>query len=190
MRSQLTNRINAFSIDLFLVVSLNLVLLNSFKQSYSLLTGHLPNIANTSFDFYYPAIETLTSLIIFISYFTISFYFTNGQTLGKKIFKLKVHSRFNKEITLFDSFSRAMAYFICMLSVYTLFIIPFFRKDKKGVPDWLSHTFVGDESLVFVREEKRTPAALPLLYAHEESIVLGIDAITEDEEESFIQEAA
>ena len=166
------NRINAFSIDITFIIALNMAFLNAFKNHFELITAHLHSVTSTSFNLYYPVVDALTTVIIFLSYFTLSFYFSNGQTIGKKIFKLKVHSRFDMQISIIDSLARAIGYLICMFSLYSLFLIPFFRKDKKGIPDWFSQTFIEDESLLFSKIIEQPLKALPLLHAYEETIIL------------------
>ena len=50
------------------------------------------------------------NIILPFLYFGLSTYFTNGQTIGKKIMHIRVVSPVRERLTLKDSFERAFAY--------------------------------------------------------------------------------
>ena len=75
-----------------------------------------------------------------------SLFILDGQTFGKKIFKLTTVSDdyFHNEtddsndITLKQSFQRTAGYLACYLSFGTFFIFSMMSEDKRGLPDYLS----------------------------------------------------
>ena len=83
--------------------------------------------------------------IIFISYFTISLFCGDGKTIGKLLTGIKVSSTTQKDINLFTSFKRAIVYYFCVSTGFILLALPFITKEKKGIPDWISSTFVKED---------------------------------------------
>ncbi|MBL6988714.1 MAG: RDD family protein [Bacteriovoracaceae bacterium] len=91
-------------------------------------------------------VDLLSLLIVFWGYFTLSFYLAKGQTIGKMLFNLRIISKsdnVHQELNFKQSAMRSLGYLVCYLSANILFIIPFLRKDRKGIPDWFSKTWVG-----------------------------------------------
>ena len=115
-------------------------------------------------------IESLVKIVITIAYFGTYAYYSNGQTLGKKIMKIKVVSFDNKEVSHFSMLSRSLLINGVLLSIievallflpkdkYFLIISPFeyvmmlfmiisifmviFRNDKRGLHDFVCKTKV------------------------------------------------
>lgn len=120
---------------------------------------------------YTGALVTFTQVIIFIGYFVVFQYKNNGQTLGKKLMKLKVVSTGSKELklsqvvirtALCDSILINLLLVICVLLInrnyyyyasfglqllnYGIIIVALFmilfRKDGKGLHDLVAKTKV------------------------------------------------
>jgi uncharacterized RDD family membrane protein YckC len=101
------------------------------------------------------------------AYFSIFYFVTNGRTMGKTLFGLKVVSA-EGEITLKQSMQRSFAYFICAMFGSFLFALSFIRKDDKSLADVLSRTSVAYD----IKDEKiiaSTEFQLPLVESMNES---------------------
>ena len=79
------------------------------------------------------------------AYFSIFYYVTDGRTMGKTLFGLKVVSPMG-EMSLKQSMQRAFAYFTCAIFGSFLFALSFVRKDNKSLADIFSGTSVVFES--------------------------------------------
>lgn len=117
---------------------------------------------------------TAVNVVISIGYFIIFQYMNNGQTLGKKIFKIKVESETKKKVSLLQMTLRSLLinviafnlinvlavvflpkeWYLSINSIVTfgqwlVFIISslliLYNKDKNGVHDMLAKTKVVDE---------------------------------------------
>lgn len=115
--------------------------------------------------------ESIVTLVITISYFVVFTYFMNGETIGKKIMKIKITSNNQKKLTMNNYLVRSLIInsillqFISILtilfldkktylSVYNIisnvfsiiFVVSFmmilFRKDGRGLHDILANTKV------------------------------------------------
>jgi len=84
------------------------------------------------------------TISLFMSYFIGCYYIGKGQTLGKLLFKLKIISSRESELTISECFMRSFGYLFCYLNFFILFLVPFLTKDEKGFPDWISSTSVKD----------------------------------------------
>ena len=80
--------------------------------------------------------------IVFCSYFALSYFMSEGKTLGKIIFGLQISTNNQKRLELKHCLLRSIGYYFCYLPMAVLFIIPFIRSDQRGIPDWLSGTSV------------------------------------------------
>ena len=84
--------------------------------------------------------------IIFCSYFALSYYMSDGKTPGKVLFNLKITTNDKTRLGLRHCILRSFGYYLCYLPMAMLFIIPYLRSDKRGIPDWLSGTSVSYSS--------------------------------------------
>ncbi len=186
-------RIIAFVIDILIIsILFNVIYLlpidpykDKYNENYSNYTALVKSAEDTNkdvkdelitlnYDIYkYKTYNTLISASIFVLYFGILEYALKGQTLGKKVMKIKVESTNNKDTTILRYilriivlnniwlalinqgcvyiFSRThfyyITYVISMLSsiFYMMNIIMvMFRKDNRGLHDFASSTKVVD----------------------------------------------
>lgn len=174
MKAKLKRRIGAYLLDLsLLLLAFMLFDLFSFKEKSPEmvnLTSYINELGN-----YYKQINTKNILIILLNilytsfYFVIWPYFHNGQTLGKKIFKIRVKMMGGRELTFKNLIIRALVinglfyylglilglfininYFVLIsilgLMEITLLIISLvmiiIRKDQRGLHDLLAGTRV------------------------------------------------
>ena len=135
-------RFIALVID-FIVAGLIFVVISIIYILISEWTGLLkPNSDETiRFGFY----ENWYSIIWLVIYFTLSFYFGNGQSLGKKICKIRVVSIVHKRLGLWHSFERALGYGASALELGFGFFQYFIRKDRRTIHDRIAETIVINE---------------------------------------------
>jgi len=128
-------RCGAYLIDLF-VVSLLVVMIgqinflnpnqdkyqnvvNEYNEYYEVNFGNVTTIetddlindeyAGYIYDLnYYALSNTLIEIIVILMYFTLFPYFNNNQTIGKRLFKIKVVSNEKEEVSLWKHFIRAL----------------------------------------------------------------------------------
>lgn len=130
--------------------------------------------------------ESIVTLVITITYFVVFTYFMNGETIGKKIMKIKITSSNHKKLTMNNYLVRSLIInsillqFISILtilfldkktylSVYNIisnvfsiiFVVSFmmilFRKDGRGLHDILANTkVISTEKKEQDAEEKET----------------------------------
>lgn len=137
----LKKRVYALTTDFFIVVVTNYFLMASFTNFLKTVFFHFPLHAQL-FLVHKLAMMTSVSLIsLTFAYFSIFYFVTNGRTMGKTLFGLKVVSA-DGELTLKQSMQRALAYFACAMFGSFLFALSFIRKDDKSLADILSGTSV------------------------------------------------
>lgn len=90
------------------------------------------------------AINLISGAIIFIVYFGyfIYFYGTSGQTLGKKMLRIKVVSTNGTPLTYKKGLLRIIGYIIASIPIYIGFIWMLFDKDKQNWEDKIANTYV------------------------------------------------
>jgi len=139
-------RLNAFCFDVVLVALLvqgiNFTYINFLKTFFYLIPSSIQRELITKMG----DVTLINSFIIYFSYFTLSYYLSEGQTLGKMVFRLKIQNKNNEAPTLWQSFLRPLMQVVCIASNFTLFLIPLVRKDLCGITDWISQTTVGFEA--------------------------------------------
>jgi hypothetical protein len=65
-----------------------------------------------------------------------------GQTIGKKIFNIKVAGREGQAISFKQSIARFFCYFLSIATFFIGFILPFFNREKKALHDYVVKTKV------------------------------------------------
>lgn len=138
----LKKRTHAFLLDIVAITIITKTTLWTyglfFKNFFSSIPPHFQNALLSKL----PLLEVLVLLTIFWGYFTYCYYMMDGQSPGKVVFNLKVKNYLNQPLTFKESLLRVFGYFLCYFSGAFLFLIPWFNKNQKGIPDWLSKTKV------------------------------------------------
>lgn len=141
----LRQRIYAFSIDLFAILSLNKVLTLTYMAYLEQFAWPMYRTLSDGEHLIQEA-EILTLLILYSSYFLASLYLSQGKTLGKTLIGLRVVGDESLgQISIKQCFMRSLGYTLCYMGGLLLFALPFLNRKNKGVPDWLSHTHVISE---------------------------------------------
>jgi len=173
-------RVFAFTIDLIAVDSLR----------HAFFVGHAIFV-KTYFSFLTPKnkdqllynvfkIDFIVFILVFMAYFTVSTYLSQGKTLGKLLMKLKVvnypdlrmaqsenlkmHYQ-TKDTTFLQCFLRSLGQLISYLSLGALFFINFLRKDHRGLADFLS-----DSEVVNTQEALALVIYCPVIELNESQI--------------------
>ena len=142
---KLKKRFYAFYIDLVAITLIQKIVVFTYQKSIRELFPTLSLEAQSKlFDnVWQVTLSTLT--LTFFSYFIVSMHLGNGKTLGKSLLGLRVYSPENTTPSFLESVQRTLVYTGCYLMGSFLLLIPFARKDSKGIPDMISHTEVVTE---------------------------------------------
>jgi uncharacterized RDD family membrane protein YckC len=144
--SILQKRVYAFTTDMAIVVATNAFLVSAFNQFIKTVFFHLPSkmqmflIAKTSF------MTSISLMSLTFAYFSLFYFLTNGKTMGKTFFQLKVINADKSEMTLKQSMLRSIAYFSCAFTGSFLFALSHIRKDEKSLADIFSGMSVVEDS--------------------------------------------
>lgn len=89
-------------------------------------------------------VELSVISVVFFGYFFLSYYMGNGKTPGKILFRLRVVPTDNPTnlLTITESFKRTVGYFFCYITGFVLFALPYFNKNRDGIPDLFSSSHV------------------------------------------------
>ena len=137
----LKKRVYALTTDFFIVTMTNYFLMASFTNFLKTVFFHL-SLRSQLFLVKKLSIMTSSSLLsLTFAYFTLFYFVTNGRTMGKTIFGLKVVAK-EGEITLTQAMKRSIAYITCAMFGSFLFALSFMRKDQKSLADLFSKTTV------------------------------------------------
>jgi uncharacterized RDD family membrane protein YckC len=77
-----------------------------------------------------------------IIYFTLSFYFWKGQTIGKRILRLRVISLYHEHLGLWHCFERSLGYYASTLEGGFGFIQAFWNPNRMALHDKIGETIV------------------------------------------------
>lgn len=192
MKSNFFKRVGAYLLDSFIVIFiLSLVtvgfksdsklideandLLNSYANQEITISEYNDKVMSINYELQKENVWVNgISCALYIGYFILFAYFNNGQTIGKKIFKIRVVDKNNNKIKFSQIFVRSIfiygiissfysAIFINFLGVstfnmvgsiisyieYTFIIVCFFmvlyKKDKRGLHDIISGTMISND---------------------------------------------
>ncbi len=129
-------RAGAFIVDfvIALVAFTALVILGSRLAAWF---GYSIGDVHLTFDFTH-----WYSLVFLVVYFTLLTYFTNGQSLGKKLFHIKVISISRDRLTFWKSFERSFGYGASSLEFGFGFLQYFIHPNRATVHDRIAETIV------------------------------------------------
>lgn len=139
-----TRRSLALLID-FLIAGITFILLTVGVLLIDRWLGILPigPDAEIKFSFF----ENWYSVIWLVLYFTISVHLSNGQTVGKKLCRIRIVSLVHDRVGLWHSFERALGYGASALEFGFGFFQYFIRPDRRTIHDRIAETIVIAEPL-------------------------------------------
>jgi uncharacterized RDD family membrane protein YckC len=82
------------------------------------------------------------SIAWLVAYFTLSVYWGNGRTLGKRIWRIRIVSLVHERVNLWHAFERALGYGASTLEAGFGFFQYFIRPDRRTVHDRIAETIV------------------------------------------------
>lgn len=81
---------------------------------------------------------------MFLTFILVGWIYSNGQSVGQKIMKLKILKMDNSEIGSKEAFLRILGWFASNISLGIGFLIMFFNKEHRGLHDYTSNSKVVD----------------------------------------------
>ncbi len=134
----LKKRVHAMTADFFIIIVSNYFLMAAFTNFLKTVFFHFPIHAQLFLINQLAIMSSVTLMLITFTYFSLFYFVTNGKTMGKTIFGLKVVNADQSEMTLKQSMLRALAYFTCAMTGSFLFMLSFLRSDSKSLGDIFS----------------------------------------------------
>ena len=136
----LRRRTFSFFLDLFCILLTTRLLMASYisyLKTFMYLMGDKSQHLLTS---QMHKVEFSIITVVFFGYFFLSYYMGSGKTPGKILFRLRVVPSDNPTslLTFKQSMKRTFGYMFCYLTGFVLFSIPYFKKDRSGIPEMLS----------------------------------------------------
>jgi len=138
----LKKRIYAFIVDLGVIYFLKFFTLILYLKTISFFLTAIPLENKEKLFTNITLLDKYLLIVIFTGYFLSCFFITNGRTIGKFLFNLKLVSKKEDGILLDQYLIRTFTYLFCYLNGLFLLLIPLVTKNGKGLPDWLSGTMV------------------------------------------------
>jgi uncharacterized RDD family membrane protein YckC len=149
-----TRRLFALLIDL-LVLIIILFVLGTLLDYFGLVNfglkvgissdntaGSLPGINNGMHINVPEYLKIIIKLLIPVLYFGLITCFTNGYTLGKRIFRIRIVSTNHKRLTLWHSIERSLGYYASSLEFGFGFLQYFIDYNRRTVHDRIAETIV------------------------------------------------
>jgi uncharacterized RDD family membrane protein YckC len=96
---------------------------------------------NNAQPFLITVMKFLFGLLPFL-YFTISFYFCRGQTIGKYLLRIRVLSLYHKQLGLWHCIERSLGYFASALEFGFGYIQAFWNPNRMTLHDKIGETIV------------------------------------------------
>lgn len=145
--SSLRRRTFSFFVDLFCVLLTTRLLMASYisyLKTFMYLMGEKTQYVLTS---QMHKVEFSVITVVFFGYFFLSYYMGSGKTPGKILFRLRVVPTNSEEdlLSFTESIKRTAGYLFCYLTGFVLFAIPYFNKNRSGIPDMFSGSKVMTE---------------------------------------------
>ena len=96
--------------------------------------------------------------LIPVMYFTLSFYFWNGQTIGKHLLRIRVISLYHEHIGFWHCIERSLGYYASVLEFGLGFIQAFWNPNRMALHDKIGGTIVIElqKKQVFIQQEIKT----------------------------------
>ncbi|HMD13997.1 MAG TPA: RDD family protein [Bacteroidota bacterium] len=93
-------------------------------------------------DVHFDPFHTFWSLVALVIYFTIATYFGNGQTIGKRLFRIRVVSLTHTHLSFWHSFERSLGYGASALEGGFGFLQYFINPNCQTIHDRIAETIV------------------------------------------------
>ncbi|MCK5882289.1 MAG: RDD family protein [Bacteriovoracaceae bacterium] len=135
-------RTYAFTLDLFIITLLNKVIIQSYGLYLKTVFFHYPQAKQLEILAGIDKVFLGILSLLFVSYFTFSYYLGQGQTPGKIIFGIKIVDKNYNSPGIVASFLRTIGYIFCYITGLLLFALPYFTKKGSGFQDWFSRSSV------------------------------------------------
>ena len=89
--------------------------------------------------------------LLFVGYFSISLYLSDGKTMGNLFLGLRVLSNDSdgQPLNFFQCFQRSMGGLFCLFFGLFPFLLVFLTRDRRGLPDFLGHSHIAGEQKIF-----------------------------------------
>lgn len=110
--------------------------------NYDKTINDIPNINNGMHLNIPEYFKIIFKLLIPVLYFGLITYFTNGYTLGKRIFQIRIISTNHKHLTLWHSIERSLGYYASSLEFGFGFLQYFIDYNRRTVHDRIAETIV------------------------------------------------
>jgi len=149
-----TRRFFAFIIDLF-VLALFLYITGSILDYFGIIdfgltigfssddtTNGLPKVNNGTHIQIPEFLKIVFKLSIPVLYFGLITCFTNGYTIGKRLFRIRIVSTNHKHLTLWHSIERSLGYYASSLEFGFGFLQYFIDYNRRTVHDRIAETIV------------------------------------------------
>jgi uncharacterized RDD family membrane protein YckC len=104
--------------------------------------NNLPGINNNTHIEVPEYLKIILKLLIPVLYFGLITYCTNGYTLGKRIFRIRIVSTDHKHLTLWHSIERSLGYYASSLEFGFGFLQYFIDYNRRTVHDRIAETIV------------------------------------------------
>ena len=131
-----TRRAGAFIVD-FIIASILCVPILMFGGELLKRIGLLNGDTVLVFDF-----EDWYSIILLVTYFSLSVYYGNGKTLGKRLMGIRIVSVIHERIGFWHSIERALGYGASFLEFGFGFLQYFIDPNRRTVHDRIAETIV------------------------------------------------
>jgi uncharacterized RDD family membrane protein YckC len=143
-------RVTAFGIDIFMVGIIKIAISISYAIYVQTFFDTLDFSQQVYLIHILDGIEVMVAGFVFLSYFTLCFYFMEGRTVGKHLLKLRAvksdfvadNSNTDLHYSLQDAFMRTLGYLVSYLTLGILYALPFVRKDKRSLADMFSKSII------------------------------------------------
>ena len=137
------HRFWAFAID-FLIMALVFMTLIAVSAPLLYKWGWADPGENVNLAF---GFDNWYSVILIVVYFSLSHFFGNGQTVGKRLLKLRVLSLKHDRLGFWHCVERALGYGASALEVGLGFLQVIWKKDRRATHDRIAETIVVSERL-------------------------------------------
>jgi uncharacterized RDD family membrane protein YckC len=141
-------RFVAFLIDWIVIIIIYcfiIILFSLFKMNISKI--NVLSIFDVEIEMDNTPLFVITFLKLFLGflpvlYFTFSFYYCKGQSIGKYFLRLKVLSLYHEHLGLWHSFERSLGYFASALEFGFGYIQAFWNANRMTLHDKIGETIV------------------------------------------------